>query len=50
MCSKDPSSTPPRGGKTMKKTLLSEYTVEVGRRYKGGINPYCVCFIKPDWP
>ncbi len=49
MRSKDLSSTPPRGGNTMKRALQSEYTVEVGRRYKGGINRYSVCFITPDW-
>ncbi len=48
MRSKEPSSTPPRGGKTMKGCLLSEYTVEAGRRYKGGIYPSGVCFIMPD--
>ncbi len=32
-----PSSTPLRGGKTIKRGLLSEYTVEVGRHYKGGM-------------
>ena len=40
--SKDASSTPPRGGNTMKKSLLSENRVDVGRRYKEGINPYGV--------
>ena len=39
MPSKDPSSTPPRGGKRMKRGLLTEHTVEVGRCYKGGIKP-----------
>ncbi len=48
MGSKVPSSTPPRGGKMMKRGLLSEHTVEVGRHYKGSINPYGVCFITPD--
>ncbi len=48
MRSKGASSTPPRGGKTMKKSLLSEYTVEVGRRYKGGIIPNtCMVCISP---
>ncbi len=46
-CSKYPSSTPPTRGKTMKRSL-SEFTVEAGRRYKGGINPYAVYFITTD--
>ncbi len=48
MRSKDTSSTPPRGGNTMKRGLLWECTVEVGRCYKGGINPYGVEFVTLD--
>ncbi len=47
MLSEDASSTPPRGGRTMKRDLLSECTAEARRVYKGGthVNPCGVCFI-----
>ena len=43
MRSKDLSSTPQRRWKTMKKGSMSEYR-KVERYFKGGINPYGVCF------